>query len=312
MDDLTIDCQGLHKRFDTATVGPIHFDVRPGEVFGLLGPDGVGKTTTMRMLLGILPPTSGEAKVLGFRVTDQSESIKREIGYMSQRFALYGDLTVAENISFYSDLFQVPLRERLERTRKLLEASRLTPFTSRQAQNLSGGMKQKLALVCALIHTPRLLLLDEPTTGVDPVSRRDFWQILNGLVRDGLTLVVSTPYMDEADRCHRIALMHQGRILLTDTPDEIRKKMHGVVLEVQGVSQEETRSILQNLDGVKSAESFGERVHIVVESADQIEPIRDALQRNHLPSDTLHQITPGLEDVFISLLMSGEDAKHAE
>lgn len=200
----------------------VSFEVAPGEVFGLIGPDGAGKTTTMRMLTAIMDPTEGSATVLGFDTRRDEQAIKERIGYVSQRFSLYGDLTVAENMEFFADLFQAPPDERAERAHRLLAASRMQPFTGRLARDLSGGMKQKLALACALIHTPQALFLDEPTTGVDPVSRRDFWAILYELVGEGMTLIVSTPFMDEAERCHRIALMHRGRILICDTPDAVR------------------------------------------------------------------------------------------
>lgn len=217
-----VQCAALSKSFgQTLAVNGLSFDVGRGEVFGLIGPDGAGKTTTMRMLTAIMEPTSGSATVLGFDTRRQPDAIKERIGYVAQRFSQYGDLTVAENIEFFADLFQVPLDGRLERTQRLLAASGMEPFTERLARDLSGGMKQKLALMCALIHTPEALFLDEPTTGVDPVSRQEFWTILYELVAQGMTLVVSTPFMDEAERCHRIGLMHRGRMLAMGTPDEI-------------------------------------------------------------------------------------------
>jgi ABC-2 type transport system ATP-binding protein len=203
-------------------VDGLSFEVARGEVFGLIGPDGAGKTTAMRMLTAIMDPTGGSATVLGYDTRRESRPIKDRIGYVSQRFSLYGDLTVEENMEFSADLFQVPAAERPAQCERLLSASRMQPFTRRLARDLSGGMKQKLALACALIHTPEVLFLDEPTTGVDPVSRRDFWAILYGLVGEGMTLVVSTPFMDEAERCHRIALMDRGRLLVCDTPEAVR------------------------------------------------------------------------------------------
>lgn len=217
-----VECEGLTKRFgEHVAVDGLTLSIDRGEVFGLIGPDGAGKTTTMRMLTGIMEATSGSARVLGYDTRREAQAIQERIGYVSQRFSLYGDLTVDENIEFFADLFQVPPDERPGRSRRLLEASRMAAFTDRRAQNLSGGMKQKLALTCALIHTPEVLFLDEPTTGVDPVSRREFWDILYGLVSQGMTLVVSTPFMDEAERCDRVAFLHQGRILACDTPDAI-------------------------------------------------------------------------------------------
>ncbi len=217
--DDAITITGLRKTFNGLTaVDGIDLQVRRGEIFGLVGPDGAGKTTTMRLLAGLLDPDAGGARVAGFDVQRQTEAMKRQIGYMPQRFSLYGDLTVAENMRFFATIYQVPRAERLARQQRLLEFSRLEPFLKRQAQFLSGGMKQKLALACVLMHTPQVLFLDEPTTGVDPVSRRDFWKILYSLLQEGVTLFVSTPYMDEAERCTRVALMNRGRIIFCGTP----------------------------------------------------------------------------------------------
>ncbi len=219
---MVVVCDGLRRSFGSVrAVDGLTFGVRAGEVFGLIGPDGAGKTTAMRMLTAIMTPDGGSATVLGHDVRREPQAIKERIGYVSQRFSQYGDLTVAENIEFFADMFQVPPEDRPERARMLLSASGMLPFTDRLARDLSGGMKQKLALTCALIHTPEALFLDEPTTGVDPVSRQEFWTILNDLVAQGMTLIVSTPFMDEAERCHRIGLMHRGRLLATGTPDEL-------------------------------------------------------------------------------------------
>ncbi|MDI1248644.1 MAG: ABC transporter ATP-binding protein, partial [Lacunisphaera sp.] len=223
-----IQATGLRRTFGTTVaVDTLDLAVAEGEIFGLVGPDGAGKTTTMRMLTGILPPTAGTAEVAGFDVRRDAEPLKEHIGYMSQRFGLYPDLTVLENIGFYADIYSVPRAERIARTERLLGFSNLTPFKQRLAGNLSGGMKQKLGLACALIHTPRVLFLDEPTNGVDPVSRRDFWRILYQLVRDGVTIFVSTSYLDEAERCNRLALLPQGRLLGVGTPDEVKQLMPG-------------------------------------------------------------------------------------
>ena len=219
MNNLAIKTSDLTKHFGpTVAVDGLNLDVKAGELFGLVGPDGAGKTTTMRLLTGIMEPTSGEAWVAGHSIADEGEPIKERIGYMSQRFGLYEDLTVMENILFYADLYGVPKEERPPRIERLLGFSNLTPFKDRLAGNLSGGMKQKLGLTCALIHTPEVLFLDEPTGGVDPVSRRDFWRILYELLREGVTIFVSTAYLDEAERCTRIGLMNQGKILVIDEP----------------------------------------------------------------------------------------------
>lgn len=301
--DVVVRCEKLRKEFGAnVAVDSIDLSVEAGEVFGLIGPDGAGKTTTMRMLTAILPPTSGSAQVLGFDVGRDGQAIKERIGYVSQRFSLYGDLTVAENLEFFADLFQVPPEERPARAARLLAASRMTPFQGRLAQNLSGGMKQKLALACSLIHTPRVLFLDEPTTGVDPVSRREFWSILYELVGEGMTLMVSTPYMDEAERCHRIALMHRGRILVCDTPDAVRRRLSDTVIEVEAAPQTAARLALREVPGVRSVEAFGELLHVLAEPRVDLEQLRTALDGAGVQTTEMRQIEPGLEDVFVSLV----------
>ena len=230
-----IRATSLVKAFGAVrAVDGLDLTVAPGEIFGLVGPDGAGKTTTMRLLTAIMAPTSGDAWVGGHHIVRDAEAIKEEIGYMSQRFGLYPDLSVMENIGFYADIYGVPRRGRTEKVDRLLAFSNLTPFKRRLAGNLSGGMKQKLGLACALVHTPKVLFLDEPTNGVDPVSRRDFWRILYQLVRDGVTIFVSTAYLDEAERCNRVGLMHQGRLLAVDTPEQVKKLMPGTILEIRG------------------------------------------------------------------------------
>jgi ABC-2 type transport system ATP-binding protein len=301
--EYVVECEGLRKEFRrTVAVDSIALRVRPGEVFGLIGPDGAGKTTTMRLLTAILPPTSGWARVLGYDVRRDGQAIKERIGYVSQRFSLYGDLTVAENMEFFADLFQVPPELRRQRSARLLAASRMTAFSDRLAQNLSGGMKQKLALACSLVHTPQALFLDEPTTGVDPVSRREFWSILYDLVREGMTLVVSTPYMDEAERCQRIALMHQGRILVCDTPDAVRSRMTAAVIAVEASPQVAARTALKALRGVQSVEAFGEQLHVVADARLGVGDVRGALEAAGVSVSAVAPIEAGLEDVFVSLV----------
>jgi ABC-2 type transport system ATP-binding protein len=219
--EYAVAAQGLTKKFKALTaVADLDLAVKPGEIFGLVGPDGAGKTTTLRLLSTALEQTSGEAKILGFDVRRDEEKIRDRIGYMPQRFSLYGDLTVDENIEFFADIYGVPRAARNKRKKELLEFTNLAPFTDRRGRNLSGGMQKKLALACNLIHTPEVLMLDEPTTGVDPISRREFWRILYGL--NGVTIIVTTPYMDEAERCNRVALLREGKLLLCDTPAEIK------------------------------------------------------------------------------------------
>ncbi len=232
-----IKTKDLTRKFDNvAAVDGLTLEVERGEIFGLVGPDGAGKTTTMRLLTGILEPTGGEAQVGGYDIVKESEKIKENIAYMSQRFGLYGDLTVMENINFYADIYCVPKKERPQRIKRLLDFSNLTPFKDRLARNLSGGMKQKLGLACALIHTPKVLFLDEPTNGVDPVSRRDFWQILYQLLKEKVTIFYSTAYLDEAERCKRVGLIHKGKLLRCDTPLNIRKEKNVKTLEEAFIS----------------------------------------------------------------------------
>ena len=275
-----------------------------GEIFGLVGPDGAGKTTTMRLLTGILEPSSGEAWVDGLHAVQDAEAIKDRIGYMSQRFGLYPDLTVLENIDFYADLYEVPKAGRSERLERLLAFSNLTPFKRRQAGNLSGGMKQKLGLACALIHTPRVLFLDEPTNGVDPVSRRDFWRILYQLQQERVTIFVSTAYLDEAERCNRIGLLHQGRLLACDTVDGVKGLLKGALLEVR----------CESPGGPRSSWCRGDR-HCGPLRRPPPCPGRDAdrgrsaveaaLRPRDSPAMAIDVIEPTLEDVFTSAMPRG-------
>ncbi|HEY3377616.1 MAG TPA: ABC transporter ATP-binding protein [Armatimonadota bacterium] len=299
-----IQAQGLRKDFgDLHAVDGLDLAVKPGEIFGLVGPDGAGKTTTMRLLAGLLTPNGGQAEVAGFDVLAQPEAVKRRIGYMPQRFSLYGDLTVAENIYFFAQIYHVPRAERLRREQELLEFSRLGPFRTRLAQDLSGGMKQKLALTCTLIHTPEVLFLDEPTTGVDPVSRREFWKILYALLKQGVTLFVSTPYMDEAERCNRVALMDNGRIILCDTPDGLKGRMRGELLEVVAQPLRAARDTVAALPGALGVQVFGDRLHVWVSDAVAAEPLLTAaLTDAQITVESLRRIAPGLEDVFMSLV----------
>ncbi len=234
---VTIKAQSLTREFDkVVAVNNLNLEIEEGEIFGLVGPDGAGKTTTMRLLTGILEPTKGEAWVYGKHIVKESESLKDNIAYMPQRFGLYEDLTVIENINFYADIYGVPVKERVNRIDRLMSFSGLTPFRKRLARYLSGGMKQKLGLACALIHTPKVLFLDEPTNGVDPVSRRDFWQILYQLLKEKVTILFSTSYLDEAERCKRIGLIHKGRLLKCDVPARIKVERNAKTLEEAFIS----------------------------------------------------------------------------
>jgi len=299
-----ISSTSLTRSFgETLAVDRLDLEVAEGELFGLVGPDGAGKTTTMRMLTGILTPTEGTAAVAGFDVVKQAESLKTHIGYMSQRFGLYPDLSVAENIAFYADIYGVPAREFAQRTEELLAFSNLTPFKDRLAGNLSGGMKQKLGLACALIHTPRVLFLDEPTNGVDPVSRRDFWRILYQLIREGVTIFVSTAYLDEAERCNRVALMHAGRLLAVGTPDDVKRLMKGALLEVRTSSPRRTAALLREKLPDANVGLFGDRVHLATGEPQRDEAIaRASLAAAGLEVVSIRPIEPSLEDVFVSVL----------
>jgi ABC-2 type transport system ATP-binding protein len=301
-----VDARSLVKRFPGVTaVDGLSFSVRAGEIFGLVGPDGAGKTTTLRMLAGVMPADEGTAQVAGFDVTREPEEVKHHISYMPQRFGLYEDLTVEENIRFYADLFGVKRREREERAARLLAASGMSEFRKRLAGKLSGGMKQKLGLTCALIHTPRLLLLDEPTTGVDPVSRRDFWRILYDLVHAGVTILTSTAYLDEAERCHRLALLHRGRLLFCDTPEALKSRMRSAVVAVHSPEPRRVRETLAGAEGVSDALLFGDRVHFTVDDAARRIPEMQA--RLHVAGaayTSTRGVVPSIEDLFVASVQS--------
>ena len=299
-----IEAIGLTKRFRELTaLDELTLEVHEGELFGLVGPDGAGKTTTMRLLCGIMDPTSGEASVAGHSILKEPERIKEKIGYMSQRFGLYGDLTVLENILFYADLFNVPKRELSNRIERLLGFSNLTPFKDRLAQNLSGGMKQKLGLACALIHTPEILFLDEPTFGVDPISRGEFWQILYGLLKEGVTIFVSTAYMDEAERCHRVGLLHRGRLIACDEPDSLKLTTQEAFFEIRSRDRKRTKQVLDTLPIVKGTSLFGDSIHIKLETQEKLGELLLGLKEMGIEAEA-QEIAPSLEDIFISMTQS--------
>lgn len=297
-----ITINGLTKTFDGITaVNGLDLTVQSGEMFGVVGPDGAGKTTTFRMLTGILRPTSGSATILGHDLVRESNDIKKEIGYLSQRFSLYGDLTVDENIEFFAETNEVfDYRERRE---ELLEFTRLTPFRDRLADQLSGGMKQKLALACTLIHRPKIIFLDEPTTGVDPVSRRDFWKILSSLLKENITIVMSTPYLDEAERCGRVALVNQGKVMVVDTPQKLKRLMKGELIEVVSDQIRRAARILLQHPAVKDVQTFGDRLNVVVEDSKRdFSAIELALADTKIHIAEWRVINPSLENIFISLM----------
>jgi ABC-2 type transport system ATP-binding protein len=288
---------------DVTAVKGLNLEIRTGEIFGLVGPDGAGKSTALRMLAGLLYPSAGSALVCGCDVVSQSTELKDQIGYMAQRFGLYHDLTVEENMRFYADLFDVPRERWSELTERMLKMTRMHPFRQRQAGKLSGGMKQKLALMCALLHEPRVLLLDEPTNGVDPVSRRDFWVILYELLKSGMTVVVSTAYLDEAERCNRVGLMHRGRLIVCDAPNRLAEAVEEEFLEVRCRDHRQARSLLAGAPGVLSAEPSGAGLHVFWSPQHTSrEGLIRILDEAGLGPVSVAAIEPSIEDLFIALV----------
>ncbi len=297
-----IHAENLTRKFgDLVAVDHLNLDVAEGEIFGLVGPDGAGKTTTMRMLCGLMNPTEGHAIVAGHDVSKEVDLVKDQIGYMAQRFGMYTDLTVQENMDFYSDLFGIMGAEREELSARLLRMTRMEPFRKRPAGKLSGGMKQKLALMCTLLHKPRVLFLDEPTNGVDPVSRRDFWAILYQLVRDGLTVFVTTAYLDEAERANRVGFMHHGKLIRCDTPSALKHGLEESVYQLQSADPRKTIEILQAQPGVLAVQPAGADLHLFLDSK-----VTSPEALAHLTPFAFRPIVPSLEDVFIALSFKEE------
>ena len=301
---LAIQTTHLTKSFGPLTaVRDLNLEVKAGEIFGLVGPDASGKTTTLRMLCGILPPDGGEARVAGHDIRKEAEALKEKVGYLPQRFGLYGDLTVLENIHFYADLYQVSKKERRERIERLLRFANLAPFGKRKAQDLSGGMKQKLGLICALIHTPHILFLDEPTTGVDPLSRRDFWIILYDLLKEGVTILFSTSYLDEAERCNHVGMIYQGELLIVDTPSAVKAHIRGTILELRMEHHQEGMKILEGIEAFRSLVLSGDKIHVLVDDPAAGEKlIRDVLGKQGWAVLDLVAVRPSLEDAFVSIV----------
>ena len=299
--EFAVKIEKLRKSFgNIKAVDDISFNVEKGEMFGLVGPDGAGKTTTIRNLCGLLKPDSGKITLLDIDLDKHKKEAQNKIGYLSQKFSLYGDLSVDENIEFFADIHGV--KNYFDRRNELLEFTRLTPFRDRPADKLSGGMKQKLALACSLIHRPKILFLDEPTTGVDPVSRRDFWKILSGLIKDGITILMSTPYLDEAERCNRVALMNKGKILGLDTPQNIKKSIDREVIEIVCPEARKAYKIIKPESGFE-VQLFGDRIDIVVQnSAVSLNNIIELFRQKGLLITSYRVIPPSLENVFIHLV----------
>jgi len=304
MPQNAVNIKALTKAYATVNaVDDVSFSINEGEIFGLIGPDGAGKTTVMRILCGLLAFDTGNCTIFDFDTKNNIDPIHEIIGYMLQRFSLYPDLTVAENLRFFADLFQVDKTEREQRLERLLTFSRLGPFQNRRANDLSGGMKQKLALSCTLIHTPKLLILDEPTTGVDPVSRREFWKILKELQKEGVTLLVSTPYMDEAGVCNRVAFMHKGRIMAIEKPDNFAHYFSHDLIEIEDDKLYLTFEKLKQCPSVLTSQLFGDKIHVTV--TNETDFYRD-LESNVIVLKSFHKVKPGIEDVFIELMKSKE------
>ena len=302
--DYAVEVRGLTRRFgDFTAVDEVTFDVGYGEIFGFLGPNGAGKTTTIKMLNGLLVPSAGEARVAGFDVRDDPEAVRRHIGYMSQRFSLYPDLTVAENIALFGGLYGVRRARLVERKEWVLAMAGLTGRGDRYARELPLGWKQRLALGCAVIHEPPILFLDEPTSGVDPVARRRFWDLIDELANSGTTVFVSTHYMEEAEYCHRLALMNRGHVIALDTPSGLRRAVIEPIVEVTTPDAPRTVEALSAAPGVLEAAMFGRRVHAVLDDIDRRVPeLSAALARAGLPAGGIERVEPSLEDVFVSLV----------
>ncbi len=316
MDQPIIHTQNLRKVYKSRgkasieAVRDLTITVEPGEIFGLVGPDGAGKTTTIQMLCGILTPTAGSATVAGVDVVRQASNLGGKIGYMSEGFTLYGSLSVEENLDFFAELYQVPPEVAAERKEKLLRFARLEEARHRRAEHLSGGMKKKLALACTLIHQPQVLFLDEPTTGVDPVSRQDFWKVLYEFLAEGITIFVTTPYMDEAERCHRVALMRRGEIIASDVPSALKKRLRGVAVEMIARPQVRAVARLRETPGVTQVQVFGERLHLLLRNGQElVNTLPDRLVAAGVTVEEVKTTTPSLEDVFIAAI---EDLRAAD
>ncbi|HTG89701.1 MAG TPA: ABC transporter ATP-binding protein [Vicinamibacterales bacterium] len=301
-----LELDRVTKKYGTVVaVRDLSFSVERGEMFGLIGPDGAGKTTTIRLMCGLLKPDNGALRVLGNDPVKAHMTVTSDLGYLSQRFSLYGDLSIDENIAFFAEIHGLrmgdpAIRERRER---LLELTQLTRFRSRLADALSGGMKQKLALACTLVHEPRIILLDEPTTGVDPVSRREFWKLLSEFLAQGITILMATPYLDEAERCSRVALMHEGQLIALDTPNHLRATLPGTVVEVIAPDRDRAMGVLERLSGVADVQLFGERAHVRFEPGAELgdpDRLRAALQAAAVNVDGVRRVPASLEDVFIA------------
>lgn len=309
-EDHVVSVRGLRKSYgELEAIRGLDLDVPSGLMYGLIGPDGAGKTTLLRILCGLLLPSAGDVRVFGFDPVREQARIKDLIGYMPQRFSLYPDLTVMENMRFFADIYGVPKTQRQQITERLFQFSRLGPFADRKAGALSGGMKQKLALSCTLIHTPKLLVLDEPTTGVDPVSRGEFWNILSELRRQGVTLLVTTPYMDEASLCDSITLMFQGHVLAQGAPNEITAEFSDHIVRVHTGEPQDAADVVKRMTPFRSVHVFGDRIHVAVsEIGAGLSKVKETLEGASVPFTSIEEAKPELEDIFVNLVTSLEDS----
>lgn len=302
-----IEITGLKKEFDSViAIQDLSLKIEKGEMVGLVGPDGAGKTTLLRILSAIMAPTSGTGTVVGFDIVKDSEKLKEKIGYMPQRFGLYEDLTVMENLDFFSEVYQLSSYTKKEKYTEVFRFSQLEHFKNFLAGNLSGGMKQKLALSCVLLHTPEILLLDEPTRGVDPVSRRDFWSILFEQQKKGMTIFISTSYMDEAERCQRVAFLDGGSLIAYEPPLQLKQKMEGTLFELVTDKSREAKSFLEKDGNSLGVSLFGEKVHFTLKDEKILEDLKIKLQNAGIEILSLNKIEPSLEDIFISLKQAEE------
>ncbi|MDR5695292.1 MAG: ABC transporter ATP-binding protein [Armatimonadota bacterium] len=301
-----IETRNLTKRFgDLIAVHHLNLAVEEGTIFGLVGPDGAGKTTTIRLLATVLEPTEGMARICGRDVRTSPEEVKSLIGYMPQEFSIYADLTVAENLHFFGEIYHVPRRELIPRLDELLSMTRLAPFVHRLAMHLSGGMQKKLALACSLIHRPRVLLLDEPTTGVDPISRRELWRILYDLARSGVTILISTSYLDEAERCSAVGLLYRGHLIRSGSPAEVKGGLEGEVVEMIAEPRREARRLVEQRPEVHSVRQVGERLRLILPDARKAIPALSSWLRSQgIELIEVHPVEPSLEDLFASLIQS--------
>ena len=308
--DSAIEFSNVKKQYGPVeALRGVSFNVGRGEMFGVIGPDGAGKTTAIRAICGLLHVDAGSIRVLGKDPVKDHRAITGSVGYLSQRFSLYGDLSIDENIAFFAEIHGV--RDYRGRRDRLLDMTQLTPFRGRLADQLSGGMKQKLALACTLVHEPQLILLDEPTTGVDPVSRREFWKLLSQFLASGITILMSTPYLDEAERCSRIVLLHEGRVLALDEPGALRASLPGTMLEVLVPSPREALDRLRDPGGLAHAQVFGDRLHVWFDhdnAAGAAAAFQRAAARAQIAATGVRAIVPSLEDVFIAKLSVSKEA----